>query len=329
MQACLATKKESDCFNADVRSDWTLEEVKGLFALPFNDLLFKAHTLYRKYFNPNEIQASTILNVKTGSCPENCSYCGQSAHFNTGLKKEPLWDTEAVLEKARYAKETGASRFCIGAAWRGPTDKDLDKIVEMVKGVKELGLEACVTLGLLKGHQAQKLKEAGLDFYNHNIDTSPDFYSKIITTRNFEDRIETLGHVRDAGLKVCCGGIIGLGEEEDDRANMLLVLANMSVHPESVPINRLVPIEGTPLEGDKDSLHPIDFVKTIAVARIMMPKSRVRLTGGRHMFSDELQALCFFAGANSIHYGEKLLVTPNSTPDKDNALLSRLGMVAV
>lgn len=329
MQACLATKKESEFNNEDIRYNWTLEEVKELFALPFNDLLFKAHTLYRKYFNPNEVQASTILNVKTGSCPENCSYCGQSAHFNTGLKKEPLWDVDDVLEKAKYAKETGASRFCIGAAWRGPTDRDLDKIIEMVKGVKELGLEACATLGLLKGDQAQKLKEAGLDFYNHNIDTSPEFYSKIITTRNFDDRIETISHVRDAGLKVCCGGIIGLGEDENDRANMLLVLANMAVHPESVPINRLVPIEGTPLEHDKDSLHPIDFVKTIAVARILMPKSRVRLTGGRHMFSDELQALCFFAGANSIHYGEKLLVTPNSTPGKDNALLSRLGMVAV
>ena len=329
MQTCLATKKESSHSEDDVRNDWTLEEVNELFALPFNDLLFKAHTIYRKYFNPNEIQASTILNVKTGSCPENCSYCGQSAHFNTGLKKEPLWETEAVLEKARLAKETGASRFCIGAAWRGPTDKDLDKVVEMVKGVKELGLEACVTLGLLKGHQAQKLKEAGLDFYNHNIDTSPGFYSKIITTRNFDDRMETIGHVRDAGLKVCCGGIIGLGEEEDDRANMLLVLANMSTHPESVPINRLVPIEGKPLEHDQDSLHPVDFVKTIAVARIMMPKSRVRLTGGRHLFSDELQALCFFAGANSIHYGEKLLITPNSTPDKDNALLARLGIVAM
>lgn len=329
MQTCLATKKESNYCTDDVRNDWTLEEVSELFALPFNDLLFKAHTIYRKYFNPNEIQASTILNVKTGSCPENCSYCGQSAHFNTGLKKEPLWEVDAVLEKARLAKETGASRFCIGAAWRGPTDKDLDKVVEMVKGVKELGLEACVTLGLLKGHQAEKLKDAGLDFYNHNIDTSPGFYSKIITTRNFEDRMETINHVRDAGLKVCCGGIIGLGEEEDDRANMLLVLANMPVHPESVPINRLVPIEGTPLESDQDSLHPVDFVKTIAVARIMMPKSRVRLTGGRHLFSDELQALCFFAGANSIHYGEKLLITPNSTPEKDNVLLARLGIVAM
>ena len=329
MQACLATKKQSNPLENDVRNNWSLEEVRELFALPFNDLLFKAHTLYRKYFNPNEIQASTILNVKTGSCPENCSYCGQSAHFNTGLKKEPLWEVDAVLEKARLAKETGASRFCIGAAWRGPTDKDLDKVVEMVKGVKEIGLEACVTLGLLKGNQAQKLKDAGLDFYNHNIDTSPGFYSKIITTRNFDDRMETIGHVREAGLKVCCGGIIGLGEAEDDRANMLLVLANMPVHPESIPINRLVPIEGTPLEHDQDSLHPIDFVKTIAVARIMMPKSRVRLTGGRHMFSDEMQALCFFAGANSIHYGEKLLVTPNSTPEKDNALLARLGIVAM
>lgn len=313
---------------SDCRHDWTVEEVQELFALPFSDLLTKAHTLFRKYFNPNEVQISTLLNIKTGSCPENCSYCSQSAHFNTGLKKEPLFDLDTVLETAQRAKEMGASRFCMGAAWRGPKDGDLAKVIEMIKGVKALGLETCATLGLLKKDQAQKLKEAGLDFYNHNIDTSPEFYSEIITTRTFEDRIETIQYVQEAGMHVCCGGILGMGESEGDRASMLTVLANMVPHPKSVPINSLVRVAGTPLE---DAIKPdaIDFVRTIAVARILMPQSYVRLSAGRAEMSDEMQALCFYAGANSIFKGEVLLTTENPLPEKDQILFDRLGLVGV
>lgn len=313
---------------SDCRHDWSLEEVVELFELPFSDLLTKAHTLFSKYFNPNEVQISTLLNIKTGSCPENCSYCSQSAHFNTGLKKEPLFDLETVLETAQQAKEAGASRFCMGAAWRGPRDGDLDKVIEMIKGVKALGLETCATLGLLKQHQAQKLKEAGLDFYNHNIDTSPEFYSEIITSRTFEDRLETIQHVQEAGMHVCCGGILGMGESQKDRASMLTVLATMTPHPKSVPINWLIRVPGTPLENaiKPDSL---DFIRTVAVARILMPQSYVRLSAGREEMSDEMHALCFYAGANSIFRGEVLLTAKNPIPEKDKNLFDRLGLVGI
>ena len=304
---------------------WSFEQAKELISLPFNDLLFKAHSIHRQHFDPNTLQISTLLNIKTGSCPENCSYCPQSAHYNTGLKKEPLFKLEDVAEAAKRAKETGSTRFCMGAAWRGPRDEDLDIVCEMVKEVKKLGLESCVTLGLLKNDQAKKLKEAGVDYYNHNIDTSPDYYSKIITTRTFEDRMQTLEYVRESGMKVCCGGIIGMGETEDDNVNMLLTLANLDEPPESVPINKLIPIPGTPLEGVKPT-DPFDFVRTIALTRILMPNSYVRLSAGREDMLEELQALCFFAGANSIFYGEKLLTAANPKPEQDMRLLNKLGM---
>jgi biotin synthase len=324
MSASLTTVK-NELGLADIRYDWTLKEILVLFHLPFQDLLFKAHTIHRQYFVPNQVQISTLLSIKTGSCPENCSYCPQSAHYKTGLKKEPLMDLEAVMEIAQRAKAMGAKRFCMGAAWRGPRDQDLEKVLEMVKGVKSLGLETCVTLGLLKSHQAEKLKEAGLDFYNHNIDTSPEYYDKVITTRSFEDRLETLEYVQASGLKVCCGGIIGMGETVEDRAKMLLVLATMEKHPKSVPINQLIRIPGTPMENLVE-LDPFDFVRTIAVARITMPESYVRLSAGREDMKDELQALCFMAGANSIFYGETLLTAKNPIPEKDNLLFKRLGI---
>lgn len=271
------------------------------------------------------MQISTLLSIKTGGCPENCSYCPQSAHYPTGLKKEPLMTLEEVVQAAIRAKRSGATRFCMGAAWRGPRDKDLALVCKMIDEVKKLGLESCVTLGLLNDSQAEKLKQAGLDFYNHNIDTAPEFYNKIITTRTFEDRVNTLKSVRKSGIKVCCGGIIGLGETNDDRINMLVFLANLEEPPESVPINRLIKIPGTPLEN-QDPIDPFDFVRTIALARIMMPKSYVRLSAGRESMSDELQALCFMAGANSIFYGEKLLTTDNPIPEKDHRLFKRLGL---
>jgi biotin synthase len=304
---------------------WTLNQALELFHLPFNDLLFKAHTVFRTHFNPNEVQLSTLLNIKTGGCPENCSYCPQSAHFDTGVEKEPLMALEDVVAAAKRAKAAGASRFCMGAAWRGPRDADLDKVIDMIKAIKAEGLESCVTLGLLKKHQAQKLKEAGLDFYNHNIDTSKEFYEEIITTRHFEDRLETLDHVREAGINVCCGGIMGMGESVKDRASMLVTLANLPEPPRSVPINMLVKIEGTPLEHTV-RLDPIDFVRTIAVARIMLPNSYVRLSAGRLQMSDEMQALCHFAGANSIFYGDELLVTANPIPERDQKFLEKLGL---
>lgn len=309
-------------------TQWSLEEIMTLFEKPFLELIYQAQSVFREHFTPNEVQISTLLNIKTGSCPENCSYCPQSAHYNTGLKKEPLMDIDEVLTIAQRAKDSGATRFCMGAAWRSPQDRDLDKVIEMVKGVKAMGLESCVTLGLLKEQQAKKLKEAGLDYYNHNIDTSPEFYNEIITTRTFDDRLETLDHVQESGIKVCCGGIIGMGESQKDRARMLQVLANRSVPPESVPINWLIKIPGTPLENQPD-VDPFDFVRTVAVARILMPKSRVRLSAGREGMSDELQALCFVAGANSIHYGEKLLITKNPTKEKDDLLFERLGLRGV
>lgn len=306
----------------------TLEQVKSIFNLPFNELIYQAQTIHRKHFSPNKIQISTLLSIKTGSCPENCSYCPQSAHYKTGVKKEPLMVLEDVLEAAKRAKEAGASRFCMGAAWRGPSEEDLNQVCRMVSEVKKLGLETCATLGLLKDDQAFRLKEAGLDFYNHNIDTSKDFYDKIISTRTFQDRIDTLDKVRQAGLKVCCGGIIGMGETNDDRIAMLLTLANFEEPPESVPINKLIRVPGTPLQGQKE-VDPFDFVKTIALARILMPKSYIRLSAGREQMSDEMQGLCFLAGANSIFYGEKLLTAKNPIPEKDQLLLKRLGLEAL
>jgi len=304
---------------------WTLEQAKSIFNLPLNDIIFEAQTIHRKHFSASKVQISTLLSIKTGSCPENCSYCPQSAHYQTGVKKEPLMSLDDVLKAAQKAKESGASRFCMGAAWRGPRNEDLEQVCAMVSEVKKLGLETCVTLGLLTDGQALKLKEAGLDFYNHNIDTSEGFYDKIITTRTFQDRIDTLGYVRKAGLKVCSGGIIGMGEDNEDRIQMLVTLANLDKPPESVPINKLIRIPGTPLEGEEE-VDPFDFVKTIALARILMPKSYIRLSAGREQMSDEMQALCFLAGANSIFYGEKLLTADNPIPENDRLLFKRLGL---
>jgi biotin synthase len=310
---------------ADIRHDWTAQEVRALFALPFNDLLFRAQSLHRKHFEPNTVQLSTLLSIKTGACPEDCAYCPQSIRYDTGLKVEPLMELDAVVDAAKEAKANGATRFCMGAAWRAPKDRELAKVETMVREVKALGLETCLTLGMLKQHQAQRLAEAGLDYYNHNLDTSPEFYGKIITTRTYEDRLDTLEHVRNAGVKVCCGGIVGMGEGEQDRAELLRTLANLPGHPESVPINNLVRVQGTPLQGQTE-LDPIEFVRTIAAARVLMPKSYVRLSAGRTAMSDEMQALCFLAGANSIFYGEKLLTTSNPQNEKDRTLLNRLGM---
>lgn len=304
---------------------WTLEQATSIFNLPFNEIIFEAQSLHRKHFSANKVQISTLLSIKTGSCPENCSYCPQSAHYKTGLKKEPLMALNEVIEAAQRAKAAGASRFCMGAAWRGPKESDLDAVCAMVSEVKKLGLETCVTLGLLKEDQASKLKNAGLDFYNHNIDTSEDFYEQIITTRTFQDRINTLEKVREAGLKVCCGGIIGLGEDNADRIKMLVTLANLNEPPESVPINKLIRIPGTPL-ADQADVDPFDFIRTIALARILMPQAYVRLSAGREQMSDEMQALCFLAGANSIFYGEKLLTADNPMPEKDHDLFKRLGI---
>lgn len=305
---------------------WSLPRAKGVFNLPLADLVYEAQTKHRLHFQPNVIQISTLLSVKTGSCPENCSYCPQSARYKTGLKKEPLMTVETVIEAAKAAKAAGSTRFCMGAAWRGPTDRQISLISEMVREVKSLGLETCATLGLLKNEeQARALKSAGLDFYNHNIDTSPDYYKKIITTRTFEDRIKTLEHVRSADLKVCCGGILGMGETNEDRIQMLLALSNLPTPPESIPINKLIPIPGTPLENAKP-IDSIDFIRTIALARIMMPSAYIRLSAGRENMSLETQALCFLVGANSIFYGEKLLTAPNPTAEKDDILFSKLGL---
>jgi biotin synthase len=297
----------------------------ALLGRPMNDLIFEAHAIHRQHFDPNRVQLSQLLSIKTGGCPEDCKYCPQSARYDTELKAEKLLEIEAVLAEARAAKANGATRFCMGAAWRSPKERDLDKVCAMVEGVKGLGLETCVTLGMLDAAQARRLKDAGLDYYNHNIDTSPEFYGEIISTRTFADRLDTLGHVRAAGLNVCCGGIVGMGEGREHRAGMLLALANMPQHPESVPINMLVQVEGTPLFGE-GALDPFEFVRTVAAARIMMPASLVRLSAGREAMSDELQALCFFAGANSIFYGEKLLTTPNPAEGRDARLFARLGV---
>lgn len=311
-----------------MQKKWTFQDAEQIFNLPFLELLYRAQTVHRQSFTPNTVQVSTLLSIKTGSCPENCSYCPQSAHYQTGLKKESLMEIDQVLSAAKRAKEAGSTRFCMGAAWRGPRDSDLEIVCEMVKEVKKLGLETCVTLGLLKEHQITKLKEAGLDFYNHNIDTSPEYYEKIITTRTFTDRLNTLEGVRKSGIKVCCGGILGMGETNQDRISMLILLANLDEPPESVPINKLIKIPGTPLE-DQEEIDVFDFVRTIALARIMMPTSYVRLSAGREQMSDELQSLCFLAGANSIFYGEKLLTAPNPVPQRDNSLFQRLGLEKV
>ncbi|WP_111977069.1 biotin synthase BioB [Algibacillus agarilyticus] len=308
-----------------IRHDWSLEEVNALFALPFNDLLFKAQCVHRENFNPNEVQVSTLLSIKTGACPEDCKYCPQSARYDTDLEKEKLMEVDAVLEKAQMAKKNGSSRFCMGAAWRNPKDRDMPYILKMVEGVKELGLESCMTLGMLTREQAYVLKEAGLDYYNHNLDTSPEFYGEIITTRTYEDRMQTLQNVRDSGMKVCSGGILGMGESSNDRSGLLIQLANLEEHPDSVPINMLVKVDGTPLSELEEFDH-FEFVRNIAVARIMMPKSYVRLSAGRTEMNEQMQAMCFMAGANSIFYGEKLLTTENPEENTDLALFAKLGI---
>ena len=313
-----------------VRHDWTRAQVRALFALPFPELIFRAQTIHRLHFDPTEVQISTLISIKTGGCPEDCAYCPQSARYDTGVKAEKLMSVDAVLAEARAAQSAGASRFCMGAAWREPKDRDLDTVCEMVAGVKALGLETCATLGMLTGGQARRLKSAGLDYYNHNLDTSPEHYGAIITTRTYQDRLDTLGQVRDAGIHVCCGGIVGMGEGIEDRVGMIATLASLAQHPESVPINMLVKVAGTPLADlpteKSQSIDPIDFVRTIAVARIAMPKSVVRLSAGREDMSEETQALCFLAGANSIFYGPKLLTTPNPERDRDLRLLDKLGL---
>lgn len=307
------------------RHNWTLAEVNELFALPFNDLLFKAQCVHREYFDPNEVQVSTLLSIKTGACPEDCKYCPQSARYSTGLEKEQLLEVEKVLKRAKEAKDIGSTRFCMGAAWRNPRDRDMPYIIEMIKGVKGLGLETCMTLGMLTKEQAMSLKEAGLDYYNHNLDTSPEHYGEIITTRTYEDRLNTLANVRAAGMNVCSGGIVGLGESANDRSGLLMALANLPRHPESVPINMLVKVQGTPLDN-VDDLEHFEFIRTIAVARIMMPKSHVRLSAGREGMNEQMQALCFMAGANSIFYGCKLLTTTNPDEHFDKKLFKKLGI---
>jgi biotin synthase len=308
-----------------IRHDWTREEIGALFDLPFPELMFRAQTAHRQHFDPTEVQISTLLSIKTGGCPEDCAYCPQSARYDTGVRAEKLMALETVLAEARAAKSAGASRFCMGAAWRSPKDRELDAVCEMVEAIKALGLETCATLGMLTAAQARRLKESGLDYYNHNLDTSPEFYGQIITTRVYQDRLETLDHVRAADIHVCCGGIVGMGETRADRVGMIAALAGLPVHPESVPINMLVRVAGTPL-GDEPMLDPLEFVRTVAVARITMPGAVVRLSAGREDMSEETQALCFLAGANSIFYGPKLLTTPNPERDRDRVLMEKLGL---
>ncbi len=322
---------QSHCYSKGLqgfvtRHDWELDEVLEIMQKPFADLIYEAQGVHRQHFNASEVQVSSLLSIKTGSCAEDCAYCPQSAHSNTGLESEPFMQIEAILAAADSAKRQGSSRFCMGAAWREPTDRDIDRVCEIVDAVKGMGMETCMTLGMLTDQQAKRLKASGLDYYNHNLDTSEEFYSQIITTRTYQDRLDTLSRVREAGLNVCCGGIVGMGESQKDRAGLLLQLANLPQHPESVPINLLVQVEGTPLAG-VDSLDPFVFVRVIATARILMPMSRVRLSAGRSTMSDELQSLCFLAGANSIFYGDKLLTTENPLTDADQALFKRLGMV--
>ncbi len=308
-----------------LRHDWTLAEVEALFELPMNDLLFQAHTIHRQNFDPNCVQISTLLSIKTGKCSEDCGYCSQSAHHNTSLESESLLSVEAVLEAAQAAKQQGAERFCMGAAWSRPNKRDFPQVIEMIKAVKQLGMESCVTLGMLDSEQSRQLRAAGLDYYNHNLDTSPEFYGNVITTRTFQDRLETIKNVQEAGIHVCSGGILGMGEERRDRSSLLIQLANMQQHPDSVPINMLVQVEGTPLYGGA-KIPALEFIRTVAVARVMMPKSVVRLSAGREEMSDEMQAMCFFAGANSVFYGERLLTTDNSGMYRDQALFDNLGI---
>ena len=311
-----------------VRHDWKKDEIKQLFNMPFMDLLYQAHSIHRQHFDANAVQISTLLNIKTGACPEDCAYCSQSGHHNTGLEKEKLLQTQQIVAAAKKAKQAGATRFCMGAAWRSPHQKDMAQICDVVAEVKALGLETCMTLGMLDFDKARQLKQAGLDYYNHNLDTSPEYYPEIISTRRYEDRLETLEHVRQAGIHVCCGGIVGMGETENDRISLMQQLANLPEHPQSVPINQLVKVEGTPL-AEAEHIDSIDFVKTLAVARILMPKSVVRLSAGRTEMSDEMQALCFFAGANSIFYGDKLLTTENPDTGHDHRLFEKLGIHAM
>ena len=308
-----------------VRHDWTREQVLSLFNQPFNDLLFDAQVVHRQHFNPNQVQLSTLLSIKTGACPEDCKYCPQSARYDTGLEKEKLLQIQQVIDAAKIAKDSGSSRFCMGAAWRSPHDRDIPAVAEMVRQVKALGLETCMTLGMLTEEQSAKLADAGLDYYNHNLDTSEEFYGEVITTRTYQDRLNTLANVRNAGMKVCAGGIVGMGEEQKDRAGLLMALANLPVHPESVPINMLVKVAGTPMADEAD-LDPFEFIRTIAVARIMMPKSYVRLSAGREEMNEQMQAMAFMAGANSIFYCDKLLTTPNPKANTDMQLLERLGI---
>ena len=310
---------------AAIRTDWTRAEIRALFELPFPELIFRAQSIHREAFDPARVHLSTLLSIKTGGCPEDCAYCPQSAHHDTDLKATKLIDRDTVIAAATDARDHGATRFCMGAAWRSPKDRDIAELGAIIADVKALGLETCMTLGMLTGSQARTLKDSGLDYYNHNLDTSPEFYSSIISTRTYQERLDTLEHVRDVGMSVCCGGIVGMGETVDDRVGMIHALATLPRHPESVPINLLVQVKGTPLDGAA-RVHPIDFVRTIAVSRIVMPRSMVRLSAGREDMTDEMQALCFIAGANSIFSGDRLLTTPNPGDDRDSALLARLGM---
>jgi biotin synthase len=308
-----------------LKNDWKIEEIEAFFDFPFADLMYQAHSIHRQNFDPNAVQISTLLSIKTGACPEDCSYCSQSARNDTSLEREKLLALDKVITAAKEAKDSGVTRFCMGAAWRNPTDKSLDSVIEMITSVKELGLETCVTLGMLNQAQAKRLKEAGLDYYNHNLDTSPEFYGTVISTRTYKDRLDTIEHVQDAGINVCSGGILGMGETRHDRARLLQELANLSQHPDSVPINDLVQVKGTPLDGI-DRLDSFEFIRTIAVARILMPKSYIRLSAGRMEMNDEMQSLCFFSGANSIFYGERLLTTDNPIENHDDVLIEKLGM---
>ncbi len=325
MHAVAARQNESREVKS-IRRDWDRAEAEALYALPFADLMFQAQSIHRDNFDPNHVETASLLSIKTGGCPEDCGYCSQSAHYDTGLKATRLMDQADVVATAQRAKEAGASRFCMAAAWRNPKDRDLDQVCEMVGAVKGLGMETCVTLGMLTPQQAARLHDAGLDFYNHNVDTSPEFYDKIITTRTLQDRIDTLAHVRDAGIKVCCGGIVGMGERVEDRLGMLVLLANLPSHPESMPINLWNEVKGVPVNDTAERLDPIALVRLIAVARILMPKSVVRLSAGRQYMTDELQALCFLAGANSIFIGDVLLTTKNPQRERDADLLERLGI---
>lgn len=323
-----AIMNQSNKQNETLRHDWTVDEIAALFDMPFNDLLFEAQTTHRKNFDANAVQVSTLLSIKTGKCSEDCGYCPQSVRYDTELEVEPLMPIQDVIAAAKVAKDNGSSRFCMGAAWRSPKDRDIGPVIDMIKEVKSMGLETCVTLGMLTDKQTEELKDAGLDYYNHNLDTSPEYYGEVITTRTYQDRLDTIQRVRNAGMNVCCGGIVGMGESRRDRVGLFQELANQEQHPESVPINMLVRVAGTPMENG-DDLDPLEFIRSVAVARVMMPKSYVRLSAGREKMSDEMQAMCFFAGANSIFYGDKLLTTPNPETNDDMQLFERLGIKAI